>query len=63
MDEKSRHKLTWAEFKARVEALGVAESDEIDFIDVSWGEPEAVHCQKDEDFGWQISLDEGRLQS
>ncbi|MDH5230268.1 MAG: hypothetical protein OEY38_09420 [Gammaproteobacteria bacterium] len=51
-------KITWQEFKKLCEQAGVSESDEIDFIDVSWGAPTELSCEFDEDFGWRISLGE-----
>jgi hypothetical protein len=49
-------KLTWKEFKELCEKKGVQDSDELDSIDISWGDIEYFECKKDEDFGWQISL-------
>lgn len=52
-DEK---KLTWQEIKTLIESAGVRADDEIDKIDISWGNIKELECRKDEDFGWQIRL-------
>lgn len=52
-----KNKLTWKEIKELVEAAGVKDDDEIDSIDISWGELQDFQCYKDEDFGWQIKLE------
>ncbi len=49
-------KITWGEFKEYCYRAGVRDSDEIDCIDVSWGDIEELQCRKDVDFGWQITL-------
>lgn len=49
-------RLTWSSFKAKVEAAGVMESDYIDSIDISWGDPDELSCRKDDEFGWIIKL-------
>ena len=49
-------KLTWKEFKELCEHKGVKDSDELDIIDISWGDVKYFECKKDEDFGWQITL-------
>ena len=49
-------KLTWKEFKTLCEQKGVQDNDELDSIDISWGDIEYFECKKDEDFGWQITL-------
>lgn len=49
-------RLTWSSFKAKVEAAGIKETDFIDSIDISWGDPEELSCRKDEEFGWIIKL-------
>ncbi len=55
-DPQRERKLTWGELKRRLEAAGVRDEDEIDRIDISWGNPEAIECVHDEDFGWRIIL-------
>lgn len=52
-------KLKWREFKALCESSGIRDDDEVDLIDVSWGDPAELKCEKDEDFGWQIKLRAG----
>lgn len=49
-------KLTWKEFLDLCREAGIREDDEIDFIDISWGDSGYFECQWDDDFGWQISL-------
>ncbi len=49
-------KITWQEFKALCEAAGIQDDDEIDSIDISWGDKVFFQCTKDEDFGWNIRL-------
>jgi hypothetical protein len=49
-------KLTWKKFKELCEQQGIQDNDELDIIDVSWGSVEYFEAQKDEDFGWQITL-------
>jgi hypothetical protein len=49
-------KLTWKQFKELCEQKGVRDDDELDSIDISWGDVEYFECRKDEDFGWQITL-------
>lgn len=49
-------KITWGELKKLAEQAGIQDSDEIDAIDISWGDIEEVECNKDEDFGWQIRM-------
>jgi len=49
-------KLTWKQFKELCEKKGIQDNDELDIIDISWGDIEFFECKKDEDFGWQITL-------
>jgi hypothetical protein len=49
-------KLTWKEFKELCEQKGIQDSDELDIIDISWGDTQYFEAKKDEDFGWQITL-------
>ena len=49
-------KLTWKEFKDLCERSGISDDDIVDDIDVSWGKREYFKCEKDEVFGWKISL-------
>ena len=51
-----RNKLTWREIKDLIEKSGVNDADEIDEIDISWGNAKNFKCEKDEDFGWKIHL-------
>ena len=50
------NKLTWGEFKDLCEAHGISDDDIVDDIDISWGKREFFKCEKDEIFGWKISL-------
>ncbi len=52
----AERKFTWGELKKLIEASGVKAEDEIDKIEISWGDIEEFTCTKDEDFGWQIRL-------
>ena len=54
-DLESR-KLTWKEFKDLCEQHGISDDDIVDDIDISWGKREFFKCEKDEIFGWKISL-------
>lgn len=54
--ESSSKKLTWKEFKDLCEQHGITDDDLVDDIDISWGRREYFKCEKDEDFGWKISL-------
>lgn len=49
-------KITWGEFKKLLGEAGVKDDDEIDGIDVSWGNTDEFVCYKDEDFGWIVRL-------
>ncbi|MGD8569771.1 MAG: hypothetical protein PVJ39_16920 [Gammaproteobacteria bacterium] len=49
-------KLTWKEFKDMCEQSGISDNDIVDDIDISWGKREYFKCEKDEVFGWKISL-------
>lgn len=51
-----QRKLTWGEIKKLVESAGVQDNDEVDQIDISWGNLDDFECHLDEDFGWQIRL-------
>lgn len=53
---KTGEKITWGELKKLVEFHGVVDNDEIDLIDVSWGNPDKLKVKLDDDFGWKISL-------
>ena len=46
--------MTWREVREAVERAGVADDDEIDSIEISWGTSDQLVLTKDEDFGWQI---------
>lgn len=50
------NKLTWKEFKTLCEQSGISDDDLVDDIDISWGNREFFRCEKDEIFGWKISL-------
>ena len=50
------NKLTWREFKELCEKHGITDDDVLDDIDISWGKREFFKCEKDEIFGWKISL-------
>lgn len=52
--EKSPKKMTWREVREAIERAGVADDDEIDSIEISWGTSDQLVLTKDEDFGWQI---------
>jgi len=49
-------KLTWGQLLEKARAAGIKEGDEIDRISISWGSAKEVKIERDEDFGWQISL-------
>ncbi len=55
-DSPKRNKITWNQFKLLAEQAGVKDDDEIDSIDVAWGNTEDFEIKCDDDFGWQISL-------
>jgi hypothetical protein len=55
-DPQGECKLTWKEVKELVEAAGVQDDDEIDDIDISWGDVAEFECIKDEVFGWKVRL-------
>ena len=50
------NKLTWKQFKELLENAGVQDADEIDDIDLSWGDLNDFECYKDEVFGWKVRL-------
>lgn len=54
--ESASKKLTWKEFKDLCEQHGITDDDLVDDIDISWGRREYFKCEKDEVFGWKISL-------
>jgi len=56
MLETSQNKITWKQFKEQVEKAGVKNDDEIDSIDVAWGDVRDFEIKYDADFGWQITL-------
>ena len=56
MVEEKQVKITWKQFKELVENAGVRDDEEIDSIDVAWGEAKDFKITHDEDFGWQITL-------
>ncbi len=58
--ENARLKITWRELKQACEAAGIKDDDPIDIIEVAWGSPDELKCVKDEDFGWQITLESYR---
>ena len=49
-------KVTWGELKKLMEEAGVADNDELDRIDLSWGSTEDITISWDDDFGWQVYL-------
>jgi len=51
-----RGKVTWGELKNIVEQSGVSDHDEMDRIDVAWGNINELKILFDDDFGWQIYL-------
>jgi len=51
-----QNKITWSQFKILAEQAGIKEDDEIDSIDVAWGDIEDFEINQDDDFGWQITL-------
>ena len=53
---EGQEKLTWKELKQLIEAAGVQDDDEIDSVDISWGDADQFEARKDDDFGWQIRL-------
>lgn len=54
--EVESRKFTWGEFKKLCEQHGISDGDVIDDIDISWGKREFFSCEKDEVYGWKISL-------
>lgn len=56
MQEKKQEKITWKQFKNLVENAGVKDDEEIDSIDVAWGDEKDFEIKYDDDFGWQITL-------
>lgn len=50
------YKMTWKEFKQLCEQHGISDNDIVDDIDISWGNREFFKCEKDEIYGWRISL-------
>lgn len=55
-NEQKNEKLTWKDFIELCKKAGIHDDDEIDSIDISWGDTQYFECQRDDDFGWQISL-------
>lgn len=53
---KQEYKLTWKQFKELLENAGIQDTDEIDDIDLSWGDLNDFECYKDEVFGWKVRL-------
>ena len=51
-----RGKVTWGELKKLVEQSGVTDHDEMDRIDIAWGNVDEIKISFDDDFGWQIYL-------
>lgn len=49
-------KITWGQLKNILESSGINDEDEIDRIDLGWGEPKHIKVKYDEVFGWQIFL-------
>ena len=49
-------KFTWKEFKELCEQHGISDDDIVDDINISWGKREFFSCEKDEVYGWKISL-------
>jgi hypothetical protein len=56
MLDTTKNKISWKEFKDLVEKAGVKNNDEIDSIDVAWGDARDFEITYDADFGWQITL-------
>lgn len=54
--ESNSNKFTWKEFKELCEQYGIADNDFVDDIDISWGKREYFNCEKDDIYGWKISL-------
>lgn len=52
----NRGKVTWGDLKQALEQAGVQDHDEIDRIDLGWGNPNHIKVVHDDDFGWQIFL-------
>ncbi len=48
--------MTWAEFKALVEKMGMKDSDEIQYIDVSWPGIDTFEVTRDEDNTDQVRI-------
>jgi hypothetical protein len=55
-EDPTTNKLTWKQFKELCEQQGIKDDDELDTIDISWGDLEYFEAKRDEDFGWQITL-------
>ena len=49
-------KITWGELKRIIEKSGIKDSDEIDRLDIAWGNIEDINVSYDDDYGWQIYL-------
>ncbi|HLJ73184.1 MAG TPA: hypothetical protein VKU62_01265 [Thermoanaerobaculia bacterium] len=50
--------MTWKEFKAKIEALGVKDDDEIWYVDLPKTTADSIRAEKDKTFpelGWAIS--------
>ncbi|NOX43011.1 MAG: hypothetical protein GXP19_04660 [Gammaproteobacteria bacterium] len=56
MNDSRQDKITWKQFKLLAEKAGVKDNDEIDSIDIAWGNTEDFEINFDDDFGWQIFL-------
>ena len=50
-------KITWRELKKACEEAGIKDDDVIDVVEIAWGDAHELKCVKDEDFGWQITLE------
>jgi hypothetical protein len=50
------YKMTWKEFKELCEQHGISDNDIVDDIDISWGNRKYFKCEKDDVYGWKISL-------
>ena len=57
VDSNEPLKITWKELKAACEAAGIRDEDQLDSVHITWGTAEHLECRRDDDFGWQITLD------
>jgi hypothetical protein len=55
-ENESGGKITWGQLKHILESSGISDEDEIDRIDLGWGDPQQIKIEYDEIFGWQIFL-------